>query len=260
MMRQLLWKEFREHLGRWLPATLLLSGTLVILISARLMSIRETSVLIVIIGGVLLSIVLMIEPVPSERTRGTLDFLLALPMSRRRIAFAKWLTTGLSLAAMFGVAVLSGYVAAWRVGVDVGSMPLAALSTCVAMLALHSLLFWFLGRARNEVEAAMFAACLVVLAVAWSWYGLDSEAKVPMVADLAPTAPLFQFFDSREPIRGSVGSHVPSTGEMLGRMIGGLSATAGVWIIGPGLVLWWPGRKGKPSCKPSKPRQTTCPA
>ena len=57
MTRNLFWKELRETIGRWLPATILLAGTLLILINARIMSIRETSVLVVVIGGVLLSVI-----------------------------------------------------------------------------------------------------------------------------------------------------------------------------------------------------------
>ena len=70
-MRALLWKELREQFGRWLPATILMTGVFFLLVRARLVSIRETVILIDVIGGCILSVLLMVERFPTEGTRGT---------------------------------------------------------------------------------------------------------------------------------------------------------------------------------------------
>ncbi len=201
MMRALLWKEFREQLGRWVPATILLSGLLMLMIRARFVSIREISAFVIIVVGILLSIVLVVEPVPSERTRGTLGFLHALPISRRRAAFAKWSTGTLSIAAMFSVTTLTGVLTALWVGSDWKWLCTTAICTCVVMMSFHSLLFPFLGKARNELDAAVIAACIGVLVVAWSFFFTKDAWWMYGPAYLAPAAPLLDVVESSSDAR-----------------------------------------------------------
>jgi hypothetical protein len=226
MMRALMWKELREQLERWLPATLLLAGVELLLIRARLASIRETTVMVMIFGGILLSIVLVIAPVPSERTRGTLEFLRALPVDGRRVLLAKWLVGELSIAGMFAVCVLAGVLTAGWVGADASWMVLAALCVSVSMMAFHTLLLILLRRARNELDAALYAFFLGVIVGVWSSYAATAKwLALCVVGYVGPAAPVFALLR-----------------EGLDLLLVSAFATALIWIVAPGVWLWRSGQ------------------
>lgn len=237
MMRALLWKEFREQLGRWAPATILLSGLLILVIRSRFVSIREISAFVIIAFGILLSIVLVVEPVPSERTRNTRGFLHALPISRRRAAFAKWSTGTLSIAAMFAVATLTGVLTALWVGSDWKWMCITALCTCAVMMSFHTVLFPFLGQARNELDAAVIAVCIGVIVLAWSFSFSTDTWWSSGPAYLAPAAPLL---DVQEYSNDRPGLFRLSRSELNPSLI---PLTVAAWVVVPGFALWWPARR-----------------
>jgi len=190
MIAALWWKEWREQLGRWAPATVLLAGWTALLVSARLISIRETTAGILIFGGWMLSVVLIIAPLPSEKTHGTWPFLCALPIDRRRVLLAKWLSGAASITAMYAVTVLAGCVTALAVGIDAAWMAASAAPICVSMLAYHTLFFVTLPRARNELDAAMAALALAVITALWSIYATDDSLWIKLPGLLAPGAPM----------------------------------------------------------------------
>lgn len=195
MIRALMWKELREQAGRWLLATILLAGFTSLLIHARLISIREVSASVLMIGGLVLSIVLIIAPLPSEKTRGTLDFLMAFPIDRKRVLFAKWLTGVLSIVGLYAGCCLAGVVTAALVGLNATWMLKTATPMCVSVLAYHSLFFMFAPRARHELDAAMLAFSIAIIAELSSLFVLADTSIVKWLGHLAPGAPTFLFFE-----------------------------------------------------------------
>ncbi|HEY3243066.1 MAG TPA: ABC transporter permease subunit [Phycisphaerae bacterium] len=191
MMRALLWKEFHEQAGRWLLATMLLAGTTSLLIHARLISVRETSVAVLLLGGMLLSMVLMIGPLPSESSNNTLEFLLAIPARRGTILFAKWLTGLLSIVGMYTATCIVGLTTAWSVGLDGTWMPKIAAPLCITMAAYHSLFFLALPPGRHELDAAIYAFFLGILAMLWSASALSDSHVLATIGIFGPAVPAF---------------------------------------------------------------------
>jgi hypothetical protein len=198
MMRALLWKEFHEQAGRWLLATMLLAGTTSLLIHARLISVRETSVAVLLLGGMLLSMVLMIGPMPSESSNNTLEFLLAIPARRRLILFAKWLTGLLSIVGMYAATCIVGLMTAWLVGLDGTWMPKIAAPLCVTMAAYHSLFFLALPPGRHELDAAIYAFFLGILAMLWSASVLSESRILAAIGMLGPAVPMVAALDHQK--------------------------------------------------------------
>lgn len=236
-MRALLWKELREQFGRWLPATILMTGVFLLLVRARLVSIRETVILIDVIGGCILSVLLIVETFPTERTRGTLGFLYALPVPPRRIWFAKWFAAGLSIFAMLGVATLAGLITAMFVDVDLGWLALATLSVCVSMMAFQTAVLPVLLQARHEMDAALGAVSVAGISAAWSYCIFKDDWALELFGYLSPTAPLFNFFRYKNKYL-----HAPVTisdGQLLISILPSVMATAVIWIVAPGWWMWW---------------------
>ena len=223
MIRPLIWKELREQVDRAAPATLLLAGAMSLMVHARFISIREVSAALLMGGGMILSMVLMIGPVPSERSAGTIGFLLALPVHRRHVWFAKWFSTGLSILVMYAVSLMSGAVTAWLVGLETAWMFRVACAMCVSMLAYHSLFFLFVPRMRHELDAALYAFFLAIITLIWSGYALHDWALVRWMGYLAPAGPAFV-------VQSSAGhEHIPAIASTL--------MTTLLWIVVPGVWL-----------------------
>lgn len=223
MIRALIWKELREQVDRAAPATLLLAGSMSLLIHARFISVREVSAVLLMFGGMILSILLMVAPVPSEKSGGTIDFLLALPVHRRHVWFAKWFSTGVSILVMYVACLVSGVLTARLVGVETAWMVRVAAAMCVSMLAYHSLFFLFLPRVRHELDAAMYAFFLAIITLIWSAYVLHDSVVLRYLGHLAPVAPAFVV-------------QVPP-GEGQATAIGTTLLTALLWIVAPGVWL-----------------------
>ena len=242
-MRALLWKELREQFGRWLPATILMTGVFFLLVRARLVSIRETVILIDVIGGCILSVLLMVETFPTERTRGTMNFLYARPVPPQRIWFAKWFAAGLSIVAMQAVATLAGLIAAVFVDVDLGWFALATLCVCVSMLAFQTAAMSVLMQAKNEIEAALGAASVAVLSCAWAYYNASENWWFQRFCDLSPAAPLFNFMrEMRDFVyRQHRASHTlimsVAPEQDYKSILLSICATVAIWIILPGILM-----------------------
>lgn len=223
MIRALIWKELREQVDRAAPATLLLAGAMSLMIHARFISVREVCAVLLMIGGMVLSIVLMIAPVPSEKSGGTIDFLLALPVHRRHVWFAKWFSTSLSIVVMYTACLMSGFLTAVYVGVQTGWMIRVAVAMCVSMLAFHSLFFLFLSRMRHELDAALYAFFLAIITLIWSGHALHEVTFLRFFGYLAPAAPAFLV---QVPADAGQASSVVAT------LLTGL-----LWIVVPGAWL-----------------------
>jgi ABC-type transport system involved in multi-copper enzyme maturation permease subunit len=246
MMRALLWKEFHEQAGRWLLATILLAGTTALLVHARLISIRETLIVVLMLGGMLMSSVLMIAPLPSERSGGTLGFLLAIPAPRRGVLFTKWLASVLSITALYAACCIAALVAAWTAGLGGSWVFEIAAPLCVSMLAYHSFFFFFVPFARHELDAALQAFALAIIALVWSamalpsWVGLHTSVGL-----LGPVAPAFAML-----VQQFHGSPAFSIAENQRAVSVGTSLllTSAIWIIAPGVWLLLTGRLRKDAC------------
>jgi len=243
-MRALLWKELREQFGRWLPATILMTGVFFLLVRARLVSIRETVILIDVIGGCILSVLLIVETFPTERTRGTMSFLYALPVPPQRIWFAKWFAAGLSIFAMLAVATLAGLITAAFVEVDLGWFVLATLCVCVSMLAFQTAAMPVLMHARHEMDAALGAAAIAVLSASWGVNTMYDDALLKVFGQLSPVAPLFNFFNWMGRYWSMPANFQEFTTKGIGLVadhrpiLWSLLLTIGIWIVIPAACMW----------------------
>jgi len=229
MMRALLWKEFREQAERWLLATILLAGTTALLVHARIISVRESLVTVLLLGGLVLSIVLIIAPLPSEISHRTLDFLLARPIERRRILLAKWIIGAASIAAMYAACCVGGLIAAWSADTDaLWLLPMAG-RVCVAMLAYHSLFFLALPRVRSELDAAIYAFFLAVITFIWFAAMTSWMPVAAYFGHLSPGAPIFAMLYNQkgppEPPHEFSLRVLPTLWSTL--------LTGGLWVIAP---------------------------
>ena len=167
----------------------------------------------------------MIAPIPAEKSNGTLEFLFALPIHRRRIWFAKWLSTSISIGAMFAATYAAGVVSAYWVGLDTGWMLKTVLAMSVSMIGCHTLMLAVLPRVRHELDAAMYAFFLGIIMLIWSSYGLNESAAVRCLGYLAPAAPAF--------IVHGFGETPHISGGVLTLL------TTFLWIFLPGVWLAW---------------------
>lgn len=240
MIRALMWKEVREQAGRWLLATILLAGLTSLLIHARLISIREVSATVLMIGGMVLSIVLIIAPLPSEKTRGTLDFLMAFPIDRKRVLFAKWLTGVLSIVGLYAACCLAGVITAAFVGLNAAWMLKTATPMCVSMLAYHSLFFMLAPRAKHELDAAMLAFFLAIIVLLSSVYVMADTTIVKWLGHLAPAAPTFVYFVNQFGPESANNSTPPTAAPVIISTV----VTTVLWIVIPAAwLLGFPQRR-----------------
>lgn len=103
--------------------------------------------------------------VAGEEEAGTLDLLLAQPLSRRRIVLEKAAATALQLGALSLVVFASIAATAPLFSLDIGVDRIAAAVTAVFLLALlHGLLALFVGAATGSRAVAIGVAAAVALA------------------------------------------------------------------------------------------------
>lgn len=238
-MRALLWKELREQFGRWLPATILMTGVFLLLVRARLVSIRETVILIDVIGGCILSVLLMVETFPTERTRGTMNFLYALPVPPQRIWFAKWFAAGLSIFAMLSVATLAGFITAAFVDVDLGWFALATLCVCVSMLALQTAAMPVLMQARHEMDSALGAIGATMICLAWGNLTLKPDGVLKSFGQLSPVAPLFNFlYFWGQPVASDQYARIGFFNSFCDSVTMSAILIFSIWVAIPGALHW----------------------
>lgn len=233
----LLWKEWREQRWRLALGALVVTALAFSLVRAQIIGTAEA--LLVIFGPIaaILAIFLAMGPVATEREDGTWGFLLSQPASRATILHAKWLMGALYLTAALLIAGGAAHVAADSRGVfDLPPAPpeiqrlrympgygyvnsldetatprppalvtprrlwsMTGLSL-ISMLALYTLLFTILTRARNELHAGL-GGMLVALAVmiwllqypllyATDWAGPDALPAFWFATLLNPLSPL----------------------------------------------------------------------
>ena len=112
----------------------------------------------------LMALVPAVAAIAGEREAGTLDYLLAQPVTRNGVYRAKWIgiTAAVVLSVIAGLA-LTATVATWR-GVPAG--PTAALIACTALLAAAfvSLGLWVSARSSSRTRATSYGLGL--------WIGL----------------------------------------------------------------------------------------
>lgn len=103
MLKALLWKEWHEQRGRMALATVWLVGLTAIGLKTRILPDRVILYAIWIGTGVVLPLFVGMGLFASERTDGTLDFLMARPVGHREILAAKLIVGLLAYATPFAV-------------------------------------------------------------------------------------------------------------------------------------------------------------
>lgn len=110
----------------------------------------------------LMALVPAVAAIAGERESGTLDYLLAQPVTRAGVYRAKWLGVAIAvvLSVVLGLSVTAG-IAAWR---GVPAAPTAALVGCTSLLAVAfvSLGLWISSRTASRTRAMSFGLALWV--------------------------------------------------------------------------------------------------
>jgi hypothetical protein len=189
MIAALMWKEWREQRWRCVLGTLVLTTISAGLVRAQLMTLAEALTLTFGFLGLLLAIFLAMGSVATERADGTWAFYTARPIRRATILRVKWLVGAvyLTFALLFAGAAAHAAAASRRL-FDVAALPAelqglyptlipagnsaAWLWTVVGLalvsfLALYTVLFFVLTRARDELHAGLGGVLLTMVCLAW---------------------------------------------------------------------------------------------
>ena len=200
MIAALLWKEWREQRWRCVLGTLVLTTISAGLVRAQLMTLAEALMLTFGILGLLLAIFLAMGSVATERADGTWAFYTARPISRAVILRVKWLVGAayLTFALLFAGAAAHAAASSRRL-FDVAALPeswqdlypalisggnsAAWLWTVVglalvSMLALYTVLFFILTRARDELHAGLGGVLLTMVCLAWLVQYMIAYSKI----------------------------------------------------------------------------------
>ncbi len=216
----LLRKEWQEQRWRFFLGTMVLSGLLGGMLRAQLIPFNEATLTVFWPVGIIMVIFLAMGPVASEKSERTWPFLLAQPVSRAEILFAKWAMGLGQLLGMLAIATTVGLLAMWSRGfyggtsvfnavrgetaVSVAAWASAhpgiwfcvlAVASTVALCCWYTVLFIILTRARNEFTAAMGGILLTIAVHAWLAQRLSKSLEI--FAILNPLAPLALVADPR---------------------------------------------------------------
>jgi hypothetical protein len=161
-MRKLLWKEWHEQSWKLGFGCIVLSALAVIGLHARITADETMSMWVCVFGLTLLPVLSSSGLLPAERSEGSFESLLALPVSPWKILAAKTLI-GLLLCVgpMLTAALASIATAGGREMSDVAILDLYGRST----LATVSLFIWMLAltaRLPNEARAAILAMGVLI--------------------------------------------------------------------------------------------------
>lgn len=221
-IRSLVWKEWREQRWRFALSALVLTTLSASMVRAQLIPTAESVAIIFGPLGLLLSVFLSMGAVPPERAAGTWHFLVTQPMSLGRIIVVKWSVGALGLLATMILSGVAAYLAAksrgeisWPPQVieevpilrgDTSTLLFSFIgSACSGYLALYSVLFAAMLRARNELHAGLAGILLTIVILAWA-------AQYPMIGNvyhgatataawcfslLNPLSPLFLQFEKK---------------------------------------------------------------
>ena len=203
MIAALMWKEWREQRWRCVLGTLVLTTISAGLVRAQLMTLAEAVTLTFGFLGLLLAIFLAMGSVATERADGTWAFYTARPIRRATILRVKWLVgTGYLTIALLLAGAAAHAAAASRGLFDVAALPedlrgiyptilpdgnsavwlwtVVGLAI-VSFLALYTVLFFVLTRARNELNAGLGGVLLTMVCLAWLiQYSFAREAGIEL--------------------------------------------------------------------------------
>jgi hypothetical protein len=193
-MRGLLWKEWHEQRWKLAFGSLMLAAFALIGLRARVIADETLLRCVCGIAVLLLPMLSSTGLVPAERSDGTLESLLALPVQAWRILIAKTLM-GLALCA--GPIVLAAIVSFAVSGgreMSAGAMAGMFARTLLATLSLFFWMFALSVRLPTETRAALVAVGVLVswLIVSLGLYGAGPRGTEPSL--LWATDPFFLFF------------------------------------------------------------------
>lgn len=203
MMRNLLWREWREERWRLAFGCVLLIGSTAVGLRARMASDADTLLLVVLLGGFLMPLLVAVGTIGSDREERSLDYLTALPVAPRSILGAKSVvalaTVLVPIAGALVVALLSA------AGRDMTAARMLLLFGLIAWVAVN-LVIWVLAfGAAQPTEARVAVIAIAVLAVWFTHPALAetftrSRAAFDVLAVPNPVVTMWTLgLDSRRP-------------------------------------------------------------
>jgi ABC-2 type transport system permease protein len=139
--------------------------------------------------------------IAGEEEHGTLDLLLAQPVSRRRVLLEKFAGMAVSLTALGVVAWLALWGGALAVDMDIGAGLLAAANVSVTLLGL---LFGTLALAVGSISGRRTLSLAVAAGVAFASYLLNSLAPVVDAPESVRWFSPFYYFIGGDPLRNGL--------------------------------------------------------
>ncbi len=198
-MRSLLWKEWHEQAWKLGFGCVVLGAMALIGTHSRILADKVMAMWVCSLGIGLLPILSATGFVPAERSEGSLESLLSLPVRPRQILLAKLIVGALLCAAPLIVAALASLLLAGDREVTTSEMlSLFARSTLTAL----SLFIWMMAltiRLPSEARAAMLSVGILILWIMITGTLALEEKYIPTFAwAISPMAPVFHDFYDRE--------------------------------------------------------------
>ena len=223
-MHRLLWKEWHEQSWKLGFGSLVLVALALIGLHSRIIDDESMVMFVCFLGVILLPVLSSTGLVPAERSEGSLESLLALPITSRRILVAK---TAMGLLLCAAPLLLAGLISILTAGGR--EMTSEAMFTLYARSALAaiSLFIWMLAltiRLPNETRASLLAVGLLIF---WmlATEGLRFPSVPQLAFDISPLAFVYRRDTGREGWR-IIWSFSP---------LGGVLITQAVVVA----ILWW---------------------
>jgi ABC-type transport system involved in multi-copper enzyme maturation permease subunit len=191
-MRQLIWKEWHEQSWRLGFGCLVLGAMALIGLHARILTDNVMMMWVCFIGITLLPMLSITGLLPAERSEGTFESLLALPVAPWKILAAKT-AMGLILCAgpMIAAAVISLLAAGGREMLNQDILHLYFSSTLSAV----SLLIWMMAltsRLPSEARAGLLATGILILWIL-ATTGLADPSVPALARAVSPLVFVYRF-------------------------------------------------------------------
>jgi ABC-type transport system involved in cytochrome c biogenesis permease component len=223
-MRSLIWKEWHEQSWKLGFGCVVLGALALIGLHSRIIDDESMVLFVCFLGLTLLPVLSSTGLIPAERSDGSLESLLALPVAPGRILAVK---TAIGFLLCAGPLLLAGAISILVAGGrEMGTGAMFTLYARSALAAI-SLFIWMLAltiRLPNETRAGLLALGLLIFWIL-ATEGLRDPSVPSLVFDISPLA----FVYKRE------------TGRQEWQIIWNLSPLTGVLIMQGAFValLWW---------------------
>lgn len=161
MLKQLIWKQWKEQAWRIIFATVVLCGFTAIGLRTRITRDEEVVIMSILLGSMILPVFIAMGLIAPHRADGSFVTMLSLPVSRLRL-LGSTLVAGIAACSL--PLVVTGGVVGLLAGGRERSMEFVGASTAAALCLSVLILYWTLfvsARATTEARAGMLGLAVL---------------------------------------------------------------------------------------------------